>query len=152
MKAATLHLSKFSGTQPGKQPDPEDLPSTCRAGARTPEPQVCSSLERQEQVAGPAHLFEQAEQDVSGQGALVGLVQNDDAVPLQQRVTHGLPQQHAIRHIPAGLRQARKDLHGCITQVTIAAVWVQTACSRAFRSLPEAVALWLAMERAQGRL
>jgi hypothetical protein len=53
-------------------------------------------LHRTAPTAPLTHLLEQAEEDICGKGALVCLVQDDDAVLLQQRVCHGLPQQHTI--------------------------------------------------------
>ncbi len=50
-----------------------------------------------ERAAWRTRLFEQAQQDVGGGAALVGLIHHDDAVGGQQRVLRQLPQQHPVR-------------------------------------------------------
>lgn len=47
----------------------------------------------------PSHLnvLDESEEDVGVDGALVGLVENDDRVPPQLIVAHCLAQQHAVR-------------------------------------------------------
>ena len=46
-------------------------------------------------------LFDEAKKDICGKRALVGLIKNDHAISLQQRIAHGLPQQHSICEEPA---------------------------------------------------
>ena len=43
-----------------------------------------------------SHLLDQAKEDVSGQGAFVRLIQNNDTVLLQEGSGHGLAQKHAV--------------------------------------------------------
>mmetsp|Transcript_82697 Transcript_82697/g.246637 ORF Transcript_82697/g.246637 Transcript_82697/m.246637 type:complete len:314 (-) Transcript_82697:2-943(-) len=45
----------------------------------------------------PHDLLEKPEEDISGQGPFVRLIQDDDAVSREQRVGHGLAQKHTIR-------------------------------------------------------
>lgn len=47
------------------------------------------------------HLFDQAKQDICCKCALVRLIQYDHAISLQERIAHGLPQEHTIREEPA---------------------------------------------------
>ena len=63
------------------------------------------------------HLLEDAHEDVGGQRALVSLVQDDDAVALQQGVVHGLPEQHAVGHVPG--RGRRKHSHAAVQPVVL---------------------------------
>eukprot|EP00755_Sulcionema_specki_P010928 Sspe_Gene.712::Locus_244_Transcript_1_1_Confidence_1.000_Length_2262::g.712::m.712 len=44
-------------------------------------------------------LFHQTEENISGQCAFVGLIEDKNAVPAQRRVKHRLSQQHTVRHV-----------------------------------------------------
>ena len=45
------------------------------------------------------YLFEESEEDIGADGALVRLIQHDDAVLHEVRVDEALTQQHALSHV-----------------------------------------------------
>eukprot|EP00951_Prasinocladus_malaysianus_P023504 scaffold200267_cov31-Prasinocladus_malaysianus.AAC.1 len=61
--------------------------------------QIKPIMRKDEAMAACWYLLEQAEEDVRVDGALVGLVQHDDAVRAHHVVQEALAEEHAVRHV-----------------------------------------------------